>query len=360
MSNAWEQLWERLCDDLRSTGRQILADAPQDDLTRAEGLRYVMRLTRYAIQTQANPHDPARPKITREPVRIGGDNPDFRYAGSKLDGRLTYRVTGRINDADRIGFGTFSGALGTKEGLICDGSLGIEPKNCGPDGEFEILLTSGDADGLVLPMTPTTNNLTVREIMLRRGNVKAAEFEIECLTPAEASPWMDADAIRSGLERASQFVDGTVRQFLNWTNTFRQSPNRILPIPDELAAVAQGDPTTSYFYGYYDIAADEALVVTFDPPACEYWNIQACNHWMESLDPVDAPTNYNHANILIGGDGKARIVFAASDPGVANWIDTVGHLKGCIALRVNGAAPGEQVELPECRVAPLTSMEVEI
>jgi len=37
--------------------------------------------------------------------------------------------------------------------------------------------------------------------------------------------------------------------------------------------------------------------------------------------------------VRFDGDGKARIVIAAQDPGVANWLDTVGNPKGVALLR---------------------------
>ncbi|MBK7250202.1 MAG: DUF1214 domain-containing protein [Gammaproteobacteria bacterium] len=353
MSTNWNDLWDQLCEQLRVTGQDILRAAPPDELTQAEGLRYLSRLFRYAVGRQLDPHLPMRPELTCERVRIGGDNPDYRYVGAPLDGRLSYRLRGRINDADRIAFGTYSGGLGTSEGLRCSGSLDSSSMTLSDDGAFDIMLSSEPQNGTWLPMSPNTNTLTIRETLLRSGTARPADYDIECLTPAADPTFMDAKAIRQGFDRSLQFVSGTVRQFLGWTETFRKRPNEILPLPPELLAAAQGDKLTAYFNGYYELRSDQALVVSFTPPHCDYWNLQACNHWLESIDPLRAPAHYNSGTAALRRDGSVVVVIAASDPGVPNWIDTADHLQGGIAMRIVGASLGERVDPPLCRLVPL-------
>ena len=73
------------------------------------------------------------------------------------------------------------------------------------------------------------------------------------------------------------------------------------------------------------------------PPACEYWNIQLANHWMESLDNPDIPSSINLANARVRADGSVHVVVSQRDPGLPNWLDTQGHRRGVIALRWVGA-----------------------
>lgn len=353
MNTDWNDLWDQVCEQLRLTGQDILRTAPPDELAQAEGLRYLSRLFRYAVGRQLDPHFPMRPELTYERVRIGGDNPDYRYVGAPLDGRLNYRLRGRINDAYRIGFGTYSGGLGTSEGLKCTGSLDSTGLTLSDDGAFDIMLSSEPQNGAWLPMSPNTNALNIRETLLRDGIARPADYGIVCLTPTADPAFMDAEAMRQGFDRCRQFVSGTVRQFLGWTETFRKRPNEILPLPPELLAAAQGDKSTAYFNGYYELRDDQGLVVTFTPPRCDYWNLQACNHWLESIDPLHAPAHYNNETAALRRDGSVVIVIAASDPGIPNWIDTAGHLRGGIAMRVIGTSPGERLDPPLCRLVPL-------
>ncbi len=353
MNTDWNDLWDNVCEQLRLTGRDVLRTAPPDELTQAEGLRYLSRLFRYAVGRQLDPHFPMRPELTYERVRIGGDNPDYRYVAAPLDGRLHYRLRGRVNDADRIGFGTYSGGLGTSEGLKCTGSLDSSSLTLLDDRAFDIILSSEPQNGSWLPMAPNTNTLTIRETLLRSGTARPADYDIVCLTPTADPTFEDAKAIRQGFDRSLQFVSGTVRQFLGWTETFRKRPNEILPLPPELLAAAQGDKLTAYFNGYYELRNDQGLVVTFTPPRCDYWNLQACNHWLESIDPLRAPAHYNNETAALHRDGSVVIIIAASDPHVSNWIDTAGHLQGGISMRIVGASPSERLGPPLCRLLTL-------
>jgi hypothetical protein len=44
-------------------------------------------------------------------------------------------------------------------------------------------------------------------------------------------------------------------------------------------------------------------------------------------------TSLNNPQARVDADGRVRFVFAASDPGVPNWIDTAGHQKGQFTYR---------------------------
>ena len=52
--------WETLCDELKTAGREVLATAPGDELTGAEGLRYVARLTAAFLRLVTADPVPAR------------------------------------------------------------------------------------------------------------------------------------------------------------------------------------------------------------------------------------------------------------------------------------------------------------
>ena len=131
------------------------------------------------------------------------------------------------------------------------------------------------------------------------------------------------------------------------------SSYEIRPIDEKFLAVAQGDPSTSYNYSYWEIGADEAFVIDLDPPECEYWNLQLGNHWLESFDFMSYQTHVNQETAVSDADGHVRIVVAHRDPGVPNWLDTCGHRRGGLALRWVGAK-----EIPESRteVVPLASL----
>lgn len=355
----WEQRWQQLCAAIQEAGLEVLKAAPNDDLIRAEGLRYVARLFRYGVNTQLEPKPTAAPVFNFERARIGGDNPDYRYGTASLNARLSYILTISPNDADRLGIGTYSGGLGTDKGLLCDGYLNSEDLVAEPDGSFKISVSSTHDTSAPNHLTtgPDTNSILIRETLVRPEVDRPAEIMITCITPdAQDSPMSSSD-LDIALTRLAPFVRGTVKQFLGWTNVFAESPNQIYPLHPSFLATAQGDAHTLYHNGYFELPdAETGLEVRFTPPPCRYWNLQGASHWLESFDPVGAAVNLNNVTATVESDGSIRAIFALSDPGIPNWIDTAGHLRGCIALRIIGADATTEPLTPQCKLVPLRNV----
>jgi hypothetical protein len=345
--------WEEFCDALRSAGRVVLDAAPEDAFDRAEGLRYVGRLATHALRSFLEESDPAHPRLSASTPKIGGDNPDYVYTNCVVSGRFEYRLRGERADAHRIGFGTYHGGLGTPAGLQASGYLTDADLAFEADGRFEIALSARPQPGNWLPMRPESNQLTIRQTLLDRQREVPARFEIErCGAVGPPAP-LDPAEFAASLARARGFVAGVTRQFAGWSQTFAGRPNQVFPIPPELASGASGDPSTRYYNGYFELEEDQALVVDLEPPRCEYWNLQVCNHWLESLDFMQHTTHYNQHTAKARADGSVRIVIARRDPGVPNWIDTAGHARGAIALRWVNAERDSQ---PRARVAALSEL----
>ena len=123
--------------------------------------------------------------------------------------------------------------------------------------------------------------------------------------------------------------------FSLWAKDFKKHVNQLPLFDQEKSNKAGGDPNIRYYHSYWSLGPDEALVIEATPPACEAWNFQLNNHWMESLD-------YRYYNIHINGylatyraDGSVCVVVAHRHPQVPdiNWINTVGHNCGTMCWR---------------------------
>jgi len=339
--------WEVFCRQLLEAGRLVISAAPDDPFDRAEGLRYVSRVAAYGLTNFIERSDPATSVVTEGLPKIGGDNPDYLYASAPLSADFEYRLRGNAGDARYLGVGTYTGDVGTADGLKLSGYLNGSEIDMGADGSFEITVSLAEKPGNWLPMLEGTTQLMTRQTLLDRKSQRPAVFEIERTDGNGGVRPLAPERFAAQLERTGEYVSGAVAQFLEWTKSFAARPNSIDPLDPELAAGAQGDPFTHYFGGYYDIAPDEALVVELVPPKCDYWNLQLCNHWLESLDYGNHVVHVND-HTAVSEDGKTvRIVVAHRDPGVANWLDTAGHLRGCMVLRQVGTP---DPHTPACRV----------
>ncbi|MBK7949216.1 MAG: hypothetical protein IPK00_10870 [Deltaproteobacteria bacterium] len=347
--------WDALCDHLKRTGHAVLAAAPDDPFERAEGLRYVARLARGFLKDLVADAQPARLAfVPGDWLKIGLDNPDYAYFGAKIEAGARYVLRGRMNDAARIGFGLYSGGLGTPTGLVCDAYLDSTALAPDADGRFEIPIGPGEAAGRGLRSGSATNNFNARITLLHRATDRLPELELVRLDAATKPAPLDPAAFANGLERVGRVLEGTVGQFLAWTKSFAEHRHEIREIDPKLSAAAQGDPKTRYFYSYWEIAEDEAFVVDLEPPPCEYWNLQIGNHWLESFDFMSFGTHVNPATAVFDERGRVRVVVARRDPGVPNWLDTAGHARGGLALRWVGA---DRIPETKARVVPIASLQ---
>ncbi|MBT4522498.1 MAG: hypothetical protein HOC23_21085, partial [Halieaceae bacterium] len=113
-----EAVWDEFCSNLQKTGRLVLANTPSEGLDKAEGFRYLARLTHHALARFIETPQPLRPEFDYRSPKIGGDNPDYLYGSATISGQYDYRIRGQVNDAFNIGIGSYYGGLGSGSGLL--------------------------------------------------------------------------------------------------------------------------------------------------------------------------------------------------------------------------------------------------
>lgn len=355
------EAWAEFCDTLKAAGASLsFPGTPQDPFDQAEGYRYLSRLTRAGLEAFVEYADPTRPvlhRVVHETVKMGSDNPDNYYETAQLDGRLEYRIRGRRNTIPYLSFGTLIGHYGKSGGMPPTGYLEASQMQFTPDGSFEILLSADPPAGYsgnLLPMTHETGTLVVRQTFLDRANETPASLEIECLSvaPGELRK-LTAEQLDEGLRSASTLVAGASLLFAKWARDFQAHSNELPLFDPERSDKAGGDPNIRYYHSHWALAPDEALVIEVMPPVCEHWNFQLNNYWMESLDYRYFQIHVNKHTAHYEPDGSLRIVVAHEDPGVPNWIHTVGHASGTMCFRWVRAQAHPQ---PRTRVVKLASL----
>jgi hypothetical protein len=152
---------------------------------------------------------------------------------------------------------------------------------------------------------------------------------------------------------AGFFVAGSAGLFAKWAEDFRKHPNTLPRFNPDVALAAGGDPNIAYYHGYFSLADDEALVVEFTPPACDFWNLQLANYWLESLDYRYFPVHVNKGTAHYNADGSVRIVIAKNKVAAKNWLDTCGRNEGTLCLRWIRAAEHPQ---PQARVVKISDL----
>jgi hypothetical protein len=343
------QVWSDFCDALKKAGEVILRKrSPRDPLDRAEGWRYLARLARLALEQSVESGDPEAPtlyRLSHETAKIGADNPDAFYQNSIIDGRHDYRLHGTRGSVDYIGFGTYSGVYGIHSKIETTGFLDTTNIEVGANGRMEIILSAEPQPGNWLPMREDTRLLIIRQFRQDWENEEVAQLEIECLSGENKPRLLTPATIARGLDQAAQFVNTTAGIFADWAEEFAKAPNTVMEMTTGL-----GDPNNKLWHGYWTLREGEVLVIEAMPPQCEAWNFQLNNYWEESLDYRYFNVHINKHTACYEDDGRLVIIVSPRDPGWGNWIDTVGHRHGTLALRWTRAIDPPK---PSLRVVPL-------
>jgi hypothetical protein len=85
--------------------------------------------------------------------------------------------------------------------------------------------------------------------------------------------------------------------------------------------------------GHFQLADDEALILTLDPIGAKYLAVQLANGWLGSLDYLHHTASLNLSQAKPNPDGTLTLVVAPKDPGVVNWLDTTGLHEGTLFVR---------------------------
>ena len=352
--------WREFCDALKAAGDVILGDnAPASAFDRAEGFRYLSRLTRAALETFVENADALAPTLLRaahETVKMGADNPDNLYQNAPISGKHEYAITGNRGTVHYLGFGTQAGNYGATGSLETTGYIEAGDLRMDANGDFEIFVSVREQPGKNwLRMREDSSTLVIRQTFLDRKAEQPAKLAIRRVDGPHRPRHLSPRALDRGLYASGRFVSGCAKLFHLWATSMMPTTNTLPEFDAAVAKAAGGDPNIVYYHSYWRLEPGQALVIDVVPPACDYWNFQLNNHWMESLDYRYFPISLNKHSAKRSADGSVRIVVAGENPGTDNWLDTCGHDRGTMCWR--WIRPATKVT-PQTRVVALSDLKV--
>lgn len=375
------EAWEQFCDGLKAAGRIVLERAPDSDVDRAEGYRYLTRLLRMGLTFSLEYADPAAPQLVQymhETQKFGVDNPDQIYLWARVGGQYEYRLSGPRGDVSYLGFNVYAGSMG-RGGRRRIAHLTGDDLVYGPDDRFEIVLSAREHPGNWMKLEPDTTTLLVRQTMnngptelpvpLRGrpgltwptwsspddGTEQPIPLTLERIDRSAPPPPLDSGRVVKGLERALLQVTGSATAFADLSDQMARTPNVLHDTDAKLWGETFGDPDIRPMGGYWKLGPEEALVIEFTPPECRYWSFLLCNYWAESLEYRYRPVWTNKDRARYRRDGSVKIVVAHEDPRLddVTWVDTEGHREGFLTLRwVMASDP----PLPRARVVKASAL----
>ncbi len=350
--------WDEFCDTLKAAGASLsFPGTPRDPFNKAEGYRYLTRLTRAGLEAFvefADPNAPVIHRVAHETVKLGADNPDNYYQTARIDGAFDYEITGQRNTVHYLSFGTQIGHYGQGGGMPPTGYLEASDLDVDKDGSFRIVLSVREQPGNWLPMEQESGTLIIRQTYLDRETETPAALEIRRIGGSASPGHVTPALIDEGLRSASTLVAGASLLFAKWARDFQKHSNELPMFDQDVSDQAGGDPNITYYHSHWALKEDEALIIDAMPPECDHWNFQLNNYWMESLDYRYYTIHTNKHIAHYNSDDSVRIVVAHNDPGVPNWINTVGHSSGTMCFRWILAASKPQ---PQTRVVKLAEVQ---
>ena len=352
--------WEDYCDVLKLAGRAIerFGDEPTA-LDRAEWYRFLTRLTRNGLERFVENCEPERPRLRDAPWRqsINFQSPDQDHLLAEfIDGSHAYVIRGRRGTAPYFVMASWSavqprdagasdwaprGFAGLKDCnpamLRTTGMLQSQAIEFDPDGNFEVLVSHEAPAGARnwLKIEPDCVGLLIRVVYHDRTAEVAPTMQIERLDHPAAPP-LDPAHLSTQLAKSGQLVLAYLELVRSWwQDNLSKRPNSIR-FSRALYLSNGGVPDRHHGFGTWRRAQDQALVVSFTPPPCDYWIFQLCNLWQENLDNYeDGQGHVTKYRCNFDPDGSVWVVIADSDPGIGgNWIDPAGHVHGGMSLRL--------------------------
>ncbi len=340
------QAWDEFCESVRRTGSKILSpDLPATDLDRSTGHRHLLAMLGVGINQLLATPDASEPRVgppwRTDAYKYGHDCTDALYRSASVDGSSVYRVSGQTGSARFLSFQT-EGPEGTVDTRRSD-ELTMDA-----DGRFELWLSPQPHKGDWLRTNDQTDQLFVRQFFSDWEHEVPAVMTIEraddspgtALAPHPGRPEHVAAQFTALARWFDDITEYYIAREITDRNTYR---NAFMPARDKTAA--GGDRDNIMAHGHYDIEPDEALLIEAEPAKARYWSLMLANPWRESLDYAIRQTSLNDHQAVLDSDGWFRAVVAHTDPGVPNWLDTMGHTSGVPVFRwvVADRAPQAQV-----------------
>jgi hypothetical protein len=300
--------------------------------------------------------------------------PDIYYhATAGLAPGATYELTGTVGkgtEALAIATEAITGSTAvSKESLELDHGLVVNP-----DGTFTIDIGPTEPSGAVnfINDTDATTSgdasLLIRDV-LGDWAQGPGSISLQCVSdcpaffsipstgifPSADAATADVDALPGATQITSvdSLLTTLFTAFANIVGPFNQEnmnlaevagidlpANTMSPLAPETSVFATGLPSAEVSGGNFDLDPSEALIVKVPDVAAAYSGIELMNVFGAALPFTLAQTTLNNTTAFGDPDGYTYYVVSATNPGVANWLDSNGVSSGEIFARFENLPDG--------------------
>lgn len=290
-----------------------------------EGYDYLSGRIRMAMQ-MAFDHDLDRPLFinpTHQFSRQGLDNPDAIYFNAYLKEGVEYVVRGVRGTTADLSFQVMGGAYTADSAATSLLAFDDRELDIAEDGSFEFTYVA----------EPGAKTMIVREVYNDWDTEERGRLWIERTdTVGKPAKPLTRARLAQKYEVAAKLLTGSIQTWIAFPQFFeRKEPVNQPTMPQSTPGGLSSQRSS---IGHYELADDEALIVTVpECTDCAYQAIQIGSDWYISTDYETHQTSLTKAQAVTDPDGKMRFVISEQDPGIANWLECLGHRTGSIMLR---------------------------
>jgi hypothetical protein len=356
-----EAEWRGLIEPLLPIGRRLVSAMkdPSDRQLRFELYRSVFSALATGIivaQNTDSEYPEFVPFCGYHQLNVLGPNPDWIYSMCPVDDAGIYQISGMLEHTFRtmvqIGGGTF---VTQGNGMNIGRTLAnytVDDLSIEENGAFSVILSAERPDGYDgdwwhLPDGATyivPRSFGLEWLDRDISSVVDSRLAIERIDRPASKPRAKMEEIEASLSALGTWAEGYVSMSMQWAQRFRDlgvNEMHLIEFSED-----GGMPTQAYFEGQWEMAEDEAILIeTVVPKECEYWSFHVLDENWAALDYSRRRTHINNTIGVIDPDGMFRAIISPEDPGIPNWLDSMGYSRGLIQGRWHNASDYPQPSL---------------
>lgn len=320
---------------------EVIRSAPhvRTDEDVAEGLEYLLGTIRGAIETgqhRGRTH-PQLFEATGPYTKMGLDNPDTLYYYANLADGAEYAIEGRRGTTADLSFQVMAGTYSADERAASHAAFDDRRLEIDERGRYGFRLgparyedDEGDPGYVVLH--PGSSMIAVREVFSDWSREEAGSAIIRRLDTVGTAP---EPVSLAGQEKFyAKLAEALVGRLQTWLAFpgwfFGEQPRNTLNVPRQ----TPGGLTTQFSSaGIFELGPDEAIVISVPDAGVPYQGFQLGSMWYASLEYVHHQTSLTADQAQVTSDGLIHLVVSERDPGLANWVETLGRREGIMQFR---------------------------
>ncbi|MGX9673128.1 Ig-like domain-containing protein [Mycobacterium sp. HM-7] len=270
------------------------------------------------------------------------DNPDTIYRTIPVRSDSTYVISGKYLGGVPVdgNFGVYADISDAKP----IGNLLAQNLVVNPDGTFTITVDGnptqpGQTNHIYLP--PDAQQIFVRYTMADWNAESAPSLTVTRTSGPEGSR----------AESFDEMVAHTTDILANFGTSAHNTALDIVTVNLQTGQLKPPNTLTQPFnfpgtlvsqkqsLGYFQLADNQAMVITINPGNAGYFVVPVTNDWELSPGDGTAQTSLNNVQSVANPDGTYTLVISPGDPGVANWVSTGGLNQGTLYIRFQALDP---------------------